>query len=48
LAAGGTKTAVERGWSTPTNTAIASAASTTETQVVLPPLKLHATGNKIN
>ena len=28
------KTAVERGWSTPTRTAIASAASTTDTQVV--------------
>ena len=48
LAAGGTKTAVERGWSTPTNAAIASAASTTETQVVLPPLKLQAIGSKIN
>ena len=49
LSAGGpTKIAVDRGCSTPTRTAIANTARATETQVVIPPRKLHAIGSKIS
>ena len=49
LSAGGpTNTAVDRGCSTPTRTAIANAARPTDTQVVPPPAKLNASGSKIN
>ena len=49
LSAGGpTNTAVDRGCSTPTRTAIANPARPTDTQVVPPPAKLNASGSKIN
>jgi hypothetical protein len=49
LSAGGpTKTAVDRGCSTPTRTAIANAARVTDTQLVVPPRKLNAIGSKIS
>jgi hypothetical protein len=42
------KTAVERGWRSPTRAAIVMTASTTATHVVLPPTKLQARGKRIS
>jgi hypothetical protein len=47
-AGGATKTAVERGCSTPTSAAIAKTARVTDMHVVPPPRKLQAIGSKIS